>query len=86
MRDADRARRVAAGINALGGKATAYADSIRIEPRPLHDGVVDARGDHRVAMAFSILGLQVPGVAIEGAESVSKTFPDFFEMLKVLGR
>ncbi|HEX9494278.1 MAG TPA: 3-phosphoshikimate 1-carboxyvinyltransferase [Candidatus Limnocylindria bacterium] len=84
--ESDRIAAVAAGINALGGKATAYADSIRIEPRPLHDGVVDARGDHRVAMAFSILGLQVPGVAIEGAESVSKTFPDFFEMLKVLGR
>ena len=84
--ESDRIAAVAAGINALGGQATAYADSIRIEPRPLHGGVVDAQADHRVAMAFSILGLQVPGVAIEGAESVSKTFPDFFEMLKELGR
>ena len=86
LQESDRIRAVAAGINALGGKATAFADSIRIEPTPLHGGVVDAMGDHRIAMAFSILGLEVPGVAIEGAESVSKTFPDFYAMLKALGR
>jgi len=86
LQESDRIRAVADGINALGGRAVAYADSIRIEPAPLHDGVVDAMGDHRVAMAFSILGLQVPGVAIESSESVSKTFPDFYEMLTELGR
>jgi 3-phosphoshikimate 1-carboxyvinyltransferase len=86
LQESDRIHAVADGINALGGRAVAYADSIRIEPVPLRGGVVDAKGDHRVAMAFSILGLQVPGVAIEGAESVSKTFPDFYEMAKALGR
>ena len=84
--ESDRVKAVADGINALGGRAQAYADAIRIEPRPLHDGVVDACGDHRIAMAFSILGLQVPGVAIKGARSVSKTFPRFYEMLRELSR
>jgi 3-phosphoshikimate 1-carboxyvinyltransferase len=86
LQESDRIHAVADGINALGGKATAYADSIRIEPRPLHGGIVDAKGDHRVAMAFSVLGCEVPGVAIDGAESVSKTFPDFYDVLKELGR
>jgi 3-phosphoshikimate 1-carboxyvinyltransferase len=86
LQESDRIHAVADAITALGGRATAFADSIRIEPAPLHGGVVDAKGDHRVAMAFAVLGLQVPGVAIEGSESVSKTFPDFFEMLKELGR
>lgn len=86
LQESDRIHAVADGINALGGRATAYGDSIRIEPVPLRGGVVDAKDDHRVAMAFSILGLQVPGVAIEGAESVSKTFPDFYAMLGELGR
>jgi 3-phosphoshikimate 1-carboxyvinyltransferase len=86
LQESDRIHAVADGINALGGRATAYADSIRIEPVPLRGGVVDAKADHRVAMAFSILGLQVPGVAIEGSESVSKTFPDFYAMLGELGR
>ena len=86
LQESDRITAVAAGINALGGRATAFVDSIRIEPVPLRGGIVDAKGDHRIAMAFSILGLEVPGVAVEGSESVSKTFPDFYAMLKELGR
>ena len=84
--ESDRVTVVANGIKALGGGAQAFADAIRVEPAPLHDGVVDACGDHRVAMAFSILGLQVPGVAIKGAGSVTKTFPQFYEMLAELSR
>ena len=84
--ESDRVSVVANGINALGGRAQAFADAIRVEPAPLHDGVVDASGDHRIAMAFSILGLQVPGVAIRGSGSVAKTFPQFYEMLAELSR
>jgi 3-phosphoshikimate 1-carboxyvinyltransferase len=84
--ESDRVTVVANGINALGGRAQAFADAIRVEPAPLHDGVVDACGDHRVAMAFSVLGLQVPGVAIKGAGSVTKTFPQFYEMLAELSK
>jgi 3-phosphoshikimate 1-carboxyvinyltransferase len=84
--ESDRVTVVANGINALGGRAQAFADAIRVEPAPLHDGIIDACGDHRVAMAFSVLGLQVPGVAIKGAGSVTKTFPEFYEMLAELSR
>jgi 3-phosphoshikimate 1-carboxyvinyltransferase len=84
--ESDRVTVVANGIKALGGRAQAFADAIRVEPAPLHDGVVDACGDHRVAMAFSILGLQVPGVAIKGTGAVAKTFPQFYEMLAELSR
>ena len=84
--ESDRVTVVANGIKALGGRAQAFADAIRVEPAPLHDGIVDACGDHRIAMAFSILGLQVPGVAIKGSGSVSKTFPQFYEMLAELSR
>jgi 3-phosphoshikimate 1-carboxyvinyltransferase len=83
--ESDRIAVVAAGLRALGGHVTEYADGIGIEPVPLHGGVVDAAGDHRIAMAFTILGLLVPGVAIEGWESVSKTFPDFYAMVRELG-
>ncbi len=84
--ESDRPAAVGAGIVALGGRAQVFGDGIRIEPVPLHEGVVDAAGDHRIAMAFSILGLHVPGVAIAGSESVSKTFPGFYEMLERLRR
>jgi 3-phosphoshikimate 1-carboxyvinyltransferase len=84
--ESDRVTVVANGIKALGGRAQAFADAIRVEPAPLHDGIVDACGDHRIAMAFSVLALQVPGVAIKGSGSVSKTFPQFYEMLAELAR
>ena len=84
--ESDRVKVVADGINALGGRAQAFADAVRVEPAPLHDGIVDACGDHRVAMAFSVLGLQVPGVAIKGSGSVAKTFPQFYELLAELSR
>jgi 3-phosphoshikimate 1-carboxyvinyltransferase len=82
--ESDRLAAVAAGITALGGRAQVFGDAIRIEPAPLHDGVVDAAGDHRIAMAFSILGLHVPGVAIRGWQSVAKTFPGFYKMVESL--
>ena len=84
--ESDRIATVAAAIQALGGRAETYGDAIRIEPRRLHEGVVDAAGDHRIAMAFSVLGLLVPGVAVAGSDAVAKTFPGFYEMLEDLRR
>ncbi len=84
--ESDRIEAVAGGIRALGGDVTTFHDGLRITPVPLHAGVIDAAGDHRIAMAFSVLGLLVPGVSVSGAESVSKTFPSFYEMLDALRR
>ena len=84
--ESDRIAAVADALRAVGAGATEFTDTLRVEPGPLHGGVVDAAGDHRIAMAFSILGLHVPGIAIEGAESVSKTFPDFYDMVRELTR
>lgn len=86
LQESDRIAAVAAGLRALGGEVIESSDGLRILPRPLSGGVVDATGDHRIAMAFSILGLEVPGVGIEGSDAVTKTFPDFYRMLKELGR
>ncbi len=47
--------------------------------------IIDSRGDHRIAMAFSIAGAAVGGIIIKGAECVAKTFPDFWDVLKSVG-
>ena len=39
--------------------------------------------DHRIVMALSVLAARVGGV-IAGAEAVSKSFPDFFDVIKKL--
>ncbi len=46
---------------------------------------VDAHHDHRIAMAMAVAGLSAKGETIvAGAESVKKSFPAFFEVLKDL--
>ncbi len=59
-------------------------DWIRIHPSVPKAGIIDAHGDHRIAMSFSIIGLRVPGIQISGAECVSKTCPEFFTLWDLL--
>ena len=45
---------------------------------------IETYHDHRMAMAFSLIGLRVDGITIENPSCVSKTFPNFFEVLETL--
>ena len=47
--------------------------------------VIDSHNDHRIAMAFGVLGAAIGGVTVDGAECVAKTFPDFWDTLKSVG-
>jgi 3-phosphoshikimate 1-carboxyvinyltransferase len=47
--------------------------------------IIDSHNDHRIAMAFGVLGAAVGNVIIDGAECVSKTYPNFWDTLKDLG-
>ncbi len=41
--------------------------------------------DHRIAMAFSLVGLRVPGITIQNPDCVAKSFPDYWQALESLG-
>jgi 3-phosphoshikimate 1-carboxyvinyltransferase len=48
--------------------------------------VVHSRHDHRIAMACAVAALKADGaVVIEDAEAIDKSYPDFYEDLRVLG-
>ena len=47
--------------------------------------IIDSYGDHRIAMAFGVLGAAIGGVTIIGAENVAKTFPAFWNTLRRVG-
>jgi 3-phosphoshikimate 1-carboxyvinyltransferase len=47
--------------------------------------VIDSHDDHRIAMAFGVLGTAIGGITINGAECVAKTFPNFWDALKSIG-
>jgi 3-phosphoshikimate 1-carboxyvinyltransferase len=76
--ETDRLAALAAQINALGGDVTELADGLEIRPRPLAAaGAFDSYDDHRMVMAAAVLGLAVPGIRIQNAGTVGKTFPAF---------
>ncbi|MDR0432846.1 MAG: 3-phosphoshikimate 1-carboxyvinyltransferase [Bifidobacteriaceae bacterium] len=77
--ETDRLAALTTEINQLGGRARQLADGLEIEPAPLHGGVVETYGDHRMAMFAAVIGLVVPGVAIRDVATTSKTMPGFAE-------
>jgi len=86
--ETDRLAALATQINALGGDVTELPDGLEIRPRPLAaDGLFASYDDHRMVMAAAVLGLAVPGIRVQNAATVAKTFPDFTAMWgKMLGR
>jgi 3-phosphoshikimate 1-carboxyvinyltransferase len=45
---------------------------------------VDVADDHRIAMAFAVVGLKRPGVVIGQSEAVAKSYPGFWDDLASL--
>jgi 3-phosphoshikimate 1-carboxyvinyltransferase len=79
--------RLAALVNELrktGIAAEEIPDGIAITGGAPRGAAIETYGDHRIAMGFAVLGLAVPGMVIEGAQSVAKSFPGFWEALEGL--
>ncbi|MCE7918051.1 MAG: 3-phosphoshikimate 1-carboxyvinyltransferase, partial [Chloroflexi bacterium CFX1] len=54
------------------------------QPSTFKPATIQTYNDHRMAMAFSLIGLRSDGVTIENPSCVSKTFPNYFEVLNQL--
>ena len=86
IKESDRLTATAAAINALGGDVTPVNDGLIINNARLCGGSIDSCGDHRIAMcaAISATICQEP-VIIKNADSVEKSYPDFFRDYQNLG-
>jgi 3-phosphoshikimate 1-carboxyvinyltransferase len=84
LKESDRIAALVSEIRHLGGEAEPSADGLTVRPRALHGASIATHGDHRMAMAFAVAGLRVPGVMIRNPGCVSKSFPDFWERLDLL--
>ena len=82
LKESDRVAALCTELTRLGVRVEEYADGLTIYPcQDFHPGEMRTYNDHRMAMAFSIIGLKVPGISIQDPGCVSKTFPDFFKVL-----
>ena len=81
-KESDRIAAVVAELRRCGAEARELAEGFIVEPGPALRGTrVRTYDDHRIAMAFSVLGLVVPGMQIDNPGCVAKTFPGFYETL-----
>ena len=84
VKESNRLELIAANLRALGVDATALGNDLHVQgtTRPPRGRVETAR-DHRLAMAFAVLGT-VPGADIRLSEraSVSISYPRFFADLR----
>jgi 3-phosphoshikimate 1-carboxyvinyltransferase len=83
-KESDRVAGIVDGLRALGARIDVDGDDISIDgPVELRGAAVDSLGDHRLAMTFAIAGLIAQGrTVIDGAESVSISYPTFFADLE----
>lgn len=80
IKESDRLVATADALNAFGGKITPTNDGLIIENATLKGGIADSVGDHRIAMSAAIAAtICSEPVIIKNAESVEKSYPDFFK-------
>ena len=86
VKESDRIQAMAAGLVILGIDAQATDDGMIIEGGIMGSGEVDSLGDHRIAMAFAIAGLQAGGtIVIKDSANVTTSFPKFVELATAAG-
>jgi 3-phosphoshikimate 1-carboxyvinyltransferase len=85
-KESDRLAGVADGALALGGHAGVEGDDLVVPGLGLRGGTADARGDHRLAMAFAVAALAADAPCeIEGMEAAEVSFPGFLTTMRALG-
>ncbi len=85
IKESNRVSALREGLERMGIKVGEERDKLTVTGSMPKGSVIDAKGDHRIAMAFSILGSAVGETIIDGAECVAKTYPEFWDILKSIG-
>jgi len=86
VKESDRIQVMADGLTALGVSAEPRPDGIRIVGGPIGSGVVQAHGDHRIAMSFTIAGLRAAGpIEVRDCINVETSFPGFADLAASVG-
>lgn len=80
-KESDRIAALVTELRRCGVDAVELDDGLTIDPAPPKPARIRTYDDHRIAMAFALVGLRVPGIEIRDPDCVAKTFPSYFEAL-----
>jgi 3-phosphoshikimate 1-carboxyvinyltransferase len=84
VKETDRIATIEAGFRRMGVKIDTDPEGFHVPGgQKFHAAEIDSAGDHRIAMAFAVAALVADGACvIDGAESASVSFPEFFATLR----
>jgi 3-phosphoshikimate 1-carboxyvinyltransferase len=86
LKETDRIAVMAKELNRLGAKVEELPDGLIVHESSLKGCPVKGYGDHRVVMSLAVAGLAIPGkIAVDTAESVEVTVPNFVDLMQKLG-
>jgi 3-phosphoshikimate 1-carboxyvinyltransferase len=84
-KESNRAKALQEEFTKANIRVVVREDEIMVYPSYVRPATLNSHNDHRIAMAAAILGLGGDKITIQGAESVNKSFPVFFDALTSLG-
>jgi 3-phosphoshikimate 1-carboxyvinyltransferase len=86
VKESDRIGALAEGLRRMGADIDEFGDGFHVRGRArLQGGEVDARGDHRLVMAFAVAALGASGpTKIHDAGAAAVSYPEFFAVLESL--
>ncbi|MCD8200552.1 MAG: 3-phosphoshikimate 1-carboxyvinyltransferase [Clostridia bacterium] len=84
--ECDRIEAIVRNLTKLGIKIEETEDTVTVYPGLPKGCEIETFGDHRVAMAFAVLGLRCENVVIKDAEVCSKTFTEYFDVMDEMVR
>lgn len=82
FQESNRIAAIVTELGRLGIGCKERSDGLEIYPAAVQPGRVCTYDDHRMAMAFALIGLRVPGIVIENPGCCAKTFENYFELLE----
>jgi 3-phosphoshikimate 1-carboxyvinyltransferase len=89
VKESDRLAAVTEGLAACGVAVESEGDTLTVEglgSRPRGNAAIAARLDHRIAMAFLVMGLAAERpVSIDDGETINTSFPGFVRLMNGLG-
>jgi 3-phosphoshikimate 1-carboxyvinyltransferase len=80
LKESDRLEQLALNLRRLGGAVESGPNWLSIGPlgTPTTPARIETAGDHRIAMAFALVGLSVAGLTLDDADCVAKSNPRFW--------
>lgn len=84
VKETERVQALKNELAKMGIKTKDTFDEITIYGGDPHAATIDTYGDHRMAMAFAVAGTMLSGMKINNPEVVNKTFPRFWDTLRML--